>query len=218
MFNAKRIAITAATVALSVSLAGCGGTGTGPDNTVQQQGMQMRQQQEKQTRQQQYDYVNPMQGKAEVRGQTRNQADQRIQLADRAAEQIVKIPGVRQANVLITENNAYVAAILDAPAGNERTGVGPNFRTEPRGGAAPDGRTARGSNMRDEPLSPQIKNAIADKVRQAVPGIQNVYVSTNPDFVDRVNNYADDLREGRPIEGLWEEFSEMVQRVFPTAQ
>lgn len=199
MFNAKRIAITAATVALSVTLAGCGGTGTGPDNTVQQQGMQM-------------------QGKAEVRGQTRNQADQRIQLADRAAEQIVKIPGVRQANVLITENNAYVAAILDAPAGNERTGVGPNFRTEPRGGAAPDGRTARGSNMRDEPLSPQIKNAIADKVRQAVPGIQNVYVSTNPDFVDRVNNYADDLREGRPIEGLWEEFSEMVQRVFPTAQ
>lgn len=194
MFNAKRIAITAATVALSVSLAGCGGTGTGPDNTVQQQGMQM-------------------QGKDEVRGQTRNQADQRIQLADRAAEQIVKIPGVRQANVLITENNAYVAAILDAPAG-----TGPNFRTEPRGGAAPDGRTARGSNMRDEPLSPQIKNAIADKVRQAVPGIQNVYVSTNPDFVDRVNNYADDLREGRPIEGLWEEFSEMVQRVFPTAQ
>ena len=39
--------------------------------------------------------------------------ENRIAIADKAAKEINKIKGVNQANVLITENNAYIAAGLD---------------------------------------------------------------------------------------------------------
>src|SRR5690606_23275376 len=42
-----------------------------------------------------------------------NHSQDRIDIADRAAEQVAALDGVRQANVLVTRNNAYVAAFLD---------------------------------------------------------------------------------------------------------
>ncbi|MCY9666360.1 YhcN/YlaJ family sporulation lipoprotein, partial [Paenibacillus alginolyticus] len=59
---------------------------------------------------------------------------------------------------------------------------------------------------------------IAPKVRETDPTIQNVYVSTNPDFIDRINAYVRDVQEGRPVAGFVEEFNEMVQRIFPNAR
>ncbi|MCY9669571.1 YhcN/YlaJ family sporulation lipoprotein [Paenibacillus alginolyticus] len=114
-----------------------------------------------------------------------NPADNRILVADQAAQKIVSIPGVKQANVVVTQRNAYVAAVLD------------------------DGQSQ---------LSREIEDQIASKVRETDPTIQNVYVSTNPDFIDRINAYVRDVQEGRPVAGFVEEFNEMVQRIFPNAR
>ena len=62
----------------------------------------------------------------------------------------------------------------------------------------------------------EIENKISDQVKATDKDIQNVYVSSNPDFVERMRGYGDDLNNGRPIRGLFDEFNEMVQRVFPT--
>ena len=114
-----------------------------------------------------------------------NNANDRIRVADRAAEKIAAIPAVEQANVLVTQRNAYVAAVLD--------------------------------DTRDR-LSRKIEDQIAAKVRETDPSIQNVYVSTTPDFVDRINTYVRDVRQGRPVAGFVDEFNEMVQRIFPNAR
>lgn len=45
--------------------------------------------------------------------------------------------------------------------------------------------------------------------------INNVYISTNPDFVDLTNNYVQDVENGQPVRGFFREFGEMVDRVFP---
>jgi spore cortex protein len=63
-----------------------------------------------------------------------------------------------------------------------------------------------------------IENKISDKVRSTDKSIDNVYVSSNPDFVDRMSDYGNKIENGKPIRGLYDEFSEMVQRVFPTAR
>jgi spore cortex protein len=120
-------------------------------------------------------------------GQARqpNIADNRIQVADKAAKNITRITGVRQANVLITQRNAYVAAVLDNNEGQ---------------------------------LSRKIEDQIAQQVRAIDPNVENVYVSTNPDFVGRINTYVDDVQQGRPIAGFVEQFNEMVQRIFPNAR
>lgn len=112
--------------------------------------------------------------------------DNRVQIANQAVEKITQLSGVRQANVLVTERNAYVAANIDANQGGQIT-----------------------RDMEDQ---------IAQQVRAADPNIQNVYVSTNPEFVDRVNTYVADVGQGRPVAGFFEEFNEMVRRIFPNAR
>ena len=112
-------------------------------------------------------------------------AEDRVEIAQAAAERIDMLPGVQQANVLVTSRNAYVAAVLD------------------------------GNNQQ---LSRQKEDQIAREVRKVHPNIQNVYVSTNPDFVDRINSYMMDVQQGRPVAGFVDQLNEMVQRIFPNAR
>jgi YhcN/YlaJ family sporulation lipoprotein len=107
--------------------------------------------------------------------------ENRIAIAKQAADNIAQLPGVHTANVLVTRQNAYVAAVLTA----------------------------------NNPLSSEMENRIAQRVRATDPTVKNVYVSTNPDFVNRVNMYVRDVGQGRPISGFFEEFSRIIQRVFP---
>jgi YhcN/YlaJ family sporulation lipoprotein len=64
-------------------------------------------------------------------------------------------------------------------------------------------------------VTKNLEEKIADQVRATDPGIKNVFVSTNPDFVKRMTDYADRIKQGDPIIGFVEEFNEMVRRVFP---
>lgn len=115
----------------------------------------------------------------------KKKTESRIEVADRVASNITKLNGVRTANVLVTQQNAYVAATLD-----------------------------------DDPqkLTREIEDEIARQVRAVVPTINNVYVSTNPQFVERINGYVKDVQQGRPVTGFIEEFNEMVARLFPNAR
>ena len=107
----------------------------------------------------------------------------RLEVADEAADQIAELDEVERANVIVTNQNAYVAVVLRDGAKGE--------------------------------VTDRIENNIANQVKATDPDIQNVYVSSNPDFVDRMKDYGERISEGDPIEGLFEEFNEMVRRVFP---
>ncbi|MEH7444222.1 YhcN/YlaJ family sporulation lipoprotein [Bacillus sp. JJ1122] len=63
-----------------------------------------------------------------------------------------------------------------------------------------------------------IEDKISDRVKTTDNSINNVYVSSNPDFVDRMSDYVNKIENGKPVSGLYDEFSEMVKRVFPTAR
>ncbi|NGP46356.1 YhcN/YlaJ family sporulation lipoprotein [Bacillaceae bacterium SIJ1] len=70
----------------------------------------------------------------------------------------------------------------------------------------------------EDAVSSETKKKVADKVREADDSIERVYVSANADFLDRIEGYADDVENGEPVEGFFEEFNKMIQRVFPNAQ
>ncbi|MCM3615953.1 YhcN/YlaJ family sporulation lipoprotein [Sutcliffiella horikoshii] len=106
----------------------------------------------------------------------------RIEVADEASKRITDLKEVKSSNVLVTDRNAYVAAVLE------------------------------GENKE---LSNDVEEKIANQVRKTDRSIRNVYVSVNPEFVDRMEGYTNDINEGRPITGIFDEFTEMVQRVFP---
>ncbi|MYL51094.1 YhcN/YlaJ family sporulation lipoprotein [Halobacillus litoralis] len=127
-------------------------------------------------------------------GQNANQYDNdrgmvhntNYKVAKDAANRIEKnVDGVDNVYVLKTRDNAYVAAELDNPKGDK-------------------------NEVSDE-MEKQIKKA----VKASDQDINNVYISTNPDFVDLTNNYVEDAQNGEPVEGFFREFGEMVDRIFP---
>ncbi|WP_096154456.1 MULTISPECIES: YhcN/YlaJ family sporulation lipoprotein [Bacillus] len=125
---------------------------------------------------------NGMFGQRNVRNT--QQQEPRMVVADKATDRVTDLAEVRTANVIVTNRNAYVAAVLD------------------------DGHSGQ--------LTRDVENKIEKAVKQADPDINNVFVSVNPDFVDRMGNYSNDIQTGRPVTGFMDEFMETVRRVFPT--
>ena len=108
-----------------------------------------------------------------------------MEIAEDAATRVIELDEVDSATVIVTDNNAYAAVVL-----------GDNHNAE-------------------EDLTAELEDKIAEKVREADKDIKNVYVSLNPDFVERMTGYRTKINDGEPVEGLFEEFSESVKRVFP---
>ena len=110
----------------------------------------------------------------------------RMRVADDAAKKVADLKEVDTANVIVTENNAYVAVKLTPTSRNKGTY--------------------------------SIEHKISQRVKSTDRDINNVYVSENPDFYDRMTTYASDIRNGRPISGFFNEFTETIRRVFPKAK
>ncbi|HLR09616.1 MAG TPA: YhcN/YlaJ family sporulation lipoprotein [Bacillota bacterium] len=148
----------------------------------------------------------------------RNNGENRYEVAEEAADRITdEIDEIDYAYVLTTNNNAYVAAALD---NDRKTHDTDNYRdgraTLDRNNDENRGRTRnRGDDRAGEELTDDVKSEISDVVKSVDDNIDNVYVSTNPDFVDLTNNYVDDMNNGRPIRGFVDEFSNMIERLFP---
>lgn len=70
---------------------------------------------------------------------------------------------------------------------------------------------------REGELTNDLKKSISREVKKMDKSIDNVYVSADVDFMNRMGTYARDIRNGRPIRGMVEEVTETIRRVFPTA-
>lgn len=66
-----------------------------------------------------------------------------------------------------------------------------------------------------EELTDDIKKEIKEIVQSVDNNIENVYVSTNPDFADLTNNYINDFNEGKPVRGMFDQLGNMIERLFP---
>lgn len=120
--------------------------------------------------------------------------ESRLDVAEDAADKVAELDEVDNATVILTNNNAYVAVEMNnADAANDDAN-------------------------REEELSKDLEDKIADKVREVKTEVDNVYVSLNPDFVERMHDYRTRIDEGEPIEGFFEEFGEAVRNVFPDAR
>ncbi|SFL41615.1 sporulation lipoprotein, YhcN/YlaJ family [Gracilibacillus orientalis] len=113
-------------------------------------------------------------------------------VGEEAAEKIQsEVPEIDRVYVVTTDNNAYVAASWDKETDNESP------------------------NRNNEELSEETKEKITKTVKSVNDDIDNVYVSTNPDFFDLAGQYANDVEGGEPVEGFFKRMGNMIERVFP---
>ncbi|GAA0490375.1 YhcN/YlaJ family sporulation lipoprotein [Salinibacillus aidingensis] len=68
----------------------------------------------------------------------------------------------------------------------------------------------------NEQVSDQLKRRVSKVVKATDEDINDVFVSANPEFFNQAGDYADQIENGDPIEGLFKEMGDMFQRIFPT--
>lgn len=66
-------------------------------------------------------------------------------------------------------------------------------------------------------ITNDLKKSISRDVKKMDKSIDNVFVSADVDFFDRMDAYAEDIRNGKPIGGMVDQVTETLRRIFPTA-
>src|SRR5699024_3126017 len=132
--------------------------------------------------------------------------DVRYEISKEAANKITdEITEIDSAYVLTTENNAYVAADLDVNNnrddnrnGDDNANRDTNRNGDDNADRNRDNRNDDGANNvrngdQGNQLTDDVKDEIADIVKSVDNDIDNVYVSTDPDFMDLTSNYVNDM-------------------------
>lgn len=165
----------------------------------------------------------------------RRNNDENYDISEEAANKITdEITEIDHAYVLTTKNNAYVAAAFDADDDDNDDGgkADRNDRTDRndkanrdkddnanldknRNNGANDRNMRNNDQMDDDRLTDDVKENISDIVKSVDDDIDNVYVSTNPDFLDLTTNYVNDMDNGHPVRGFFDQMGDMVERLFP---
>lgn len=119
----------------------------------------------------------------------RRDDDGNYQVADDISDRVTsEVNEVKRAYVLTMGDSAYVACQLDNA----------------------------NKDQRSNDLSDKVEREVKSAVQDADSKIENVYVSSNPDFIDLTSNYMRDIDSGKPVEGFIDQFTEMIGRIFPT--
>lgn|GEM_PF-2285189 len=63
-----------------------------------------------------------------------------------------------------------------------------------------------------------IKEEVANMVKSIAPGVTNVAVTESPDLFERISNLSRDMQNGRTMQGLKDEFTELVNKILPTVR
>ncbi|MGD7046121.1 YhcN/YlaJ family sporulation lipoprotein [Jeotgalibacillus proteolyticus] len=71
-------------------------------------------------------------------------------------------------------------------------------------------------NRNTEEVPEEVKSNVTSEIKSSgLEGIDHVYISSDPDFRDRLSQFGERVRDGESAEGLAEEFKGTVERMFP---
>lgn len=140
--------------------------------------------------------------------------------APQIAEKVKQLPGIQEAQVLLTEVNGYVAVVMEGH--NPDAEASPDmmqYRVTPTGGVGIFA-SEQGPNQYSWTETGGLSASLADEIRKLVlqhapTNIEQVYASANPNFVQRVRLYAKEEQERGTFTDYMNEFNTMIQYVFP---
>ncbi|MFH5184556.1 YhcN/YlaJ family sporulation lipoprotein [Paenibacillus sp. TAB 01] len=152
---------------------------------------------------------------------TNHHLSKTFRFAPEISKHLEQLPGVSEADVLITEANAYVGLVMDGHEVDKE--ANPDMmahKITPKGGVGLFG-TDKGAgriNWGDPGgLTYSLSSRITGQVlNMTQPGVQRVFVSANPNFVQRLRFYSKEDQSGVDVSAYMNEFNTMTQRVFPS--
>jgi hypothetical protein len=169
-------------------------------------------------------------------GSTTNNPEQHVnrhfEYSSKLSYDVKALPGVNSAIVMLTDKNAYVAILTDWTAIGTKSHGGASTREQDNtgttegvynvdtGGRTPVDRqlvTPYNSYFTHKDvsdLSSELRQVIGDTVRKGNPGIQEVHVSANKEFVNQMAEFAKACWGGKPLQPLVPEFNKLVSYTF----
>ncbi|WP_409343219.1 hypothetical protein [Paenibacillus sp. MBLB4367] len=173
-------------------------------------------------------YGSPQQEGTILHGNTQLAYSQKL------SDQVGALNGVGSSIVMLTDNNAYVAILIDNTGNNT---YGRNARKELNNSGTSLGRYnphSGGSYMDPKDLTNGVNNfytvedhndlthefkqKIASTVRLGQPAVHDVYISANRDFVNKMNALAQESWSGHSLTGHVGEFNTIANRIFGTPE
>jgi YhcN/YlaJ family sporulation lipoprotein len=115
------------------------------------------------------------------------------------ARAITKINEVRSATVLLSDHNAYVGIVINAP----RYGQGQNFMGVPN---------HNGPGF--DTVNDALRTKITDEVKRVNPTINNVYISADPRFNQSFHGFSNQVTHGNPIKSFISQFNDAMRKSF----
>ncbi len=139
----------------------------------------------------------------------------RLEMSEKMADRISELNPVMSSYVMLTDQNAYVAVSLGTKK-YERNGKMMNRldRNGIRMKETAEEDVSTGA-IGEQLLTTELKNRIANLVKENKPTIDQVYVSASPEFIERLSGYMMEAKQGHPIQGFLAEFNATVDRLFP---
>ncbi len=143
---------------------------------------------------------------------------------------ITRLDGIFYANVITTDDNAYVA-IMTGNSATGTNGIG-RKRNERNRGSHLSNEEVRNKAMQGQPpylinemniqytiadpkhISSKLKQKIADTIRAEHPQVTEVYISANSDFMNLVHSYKQEAWMGRNLNNYVDEFRNYVKSHF----
>ncbi len=157
--------------------------------------------------------------------------NKRMMLSLDTGDEIGRINGITLAYVMLTDRNAYVGIVTDGTATGttgKRDAIDVNNAGESEGvydikdGSStidPRKVVTDTNSYYTQPLpsdlSSELKQRVAMKVRELNPQVLEVFISSNRDFVNQLNVYAQMKWTGKSTKGHLSDFNRMVKRYFP---
>jgi hypothetical protein len=162
-----------------------------------------------------------------------NHNNKSLEFSQFLSNQVAALNGVNTAIVMLTDQNAYVAILIDNTAvgtkGGERetnlTGANRGLYNPhaPHTDAMDPSKLNVGVNSYEtakdhNQLSPRFKQHIAERIRFLEPRLMDVYISANRDFVNEMYSYARESWSGVSLLPYLTPFNQTVTKVFGTSQ
>lgn len=215
-----------------VMLVGCNTTGTDDETSMEERRTKVEQ-----TRYNEGNSDNRNRGENNRRmtndeDKNERNTNERYDVSKEAADAITReVPEVNSAYVITMGDKAYVAAMFDDDKDGDTNRRNKNTnRNDDTSKNDPD--TNRNNrNMSDEDnrehnrtddgmgdsgqLTDDIKKKISSVVRDQDDSIKDVYVTTNPEFSNLTSDYMDEVDAGNPLGGFFQQFGDMIERLFP---
>ncbi|GIQ68542.1 hypothetical protein DUZ99_00130 [Xylanibacillus composti] len=140
-----------------------------------------------------------------------------VRLGRTIADQLEMLDAVQEADVILTDRNAYVTLVLRDGLATRPRGFSTRSNFDGDRFVEMETHSYGGSklNWGENDLAGGLKENVMRTVMSLSPRTSHVFVTANPEHLESMKRFIKELELGRPARSIIHDFNEAADRIFP---